>query len=135
MDDVSETITASYIRAKSIIYTSRHSENIKFHKQNSGNACYFVVQNVLTSKFLQKKVKMKKYKTVIFVMGVKPGHRWSQLPVWGIGIDRFDAETVYSYPVKGMGVCHRLDNINCCSIIYNIQSSYCQSVVKYTIKK
>jgi hypothetical protein len=35
-------------------------------KLNSGNACYYSVQNLLSSRLLSKKLKIKIYKTVIF---------------------------------------------------------------------
>jgi sorting nexin-29 len=49
-------------------------EEIK-RRLNSGNACYHSVQNLSSSHLLSKKVKIRMYKTIIFlvVLGVKLG--------------------------------------------------------------
>ena len=41
-----------------------------------GNACYYLVQNLLSSRLLSKNLKIKIFRTIIFLwicMGVKPG--------------------------------------------------------------
>jgi len=51
-------------------------EEIK-SRLNSGNACYHLVQNLLSSSLLSKNLKIKIYRTVLcllFCMGVKLGH-------------------------------------------------------------
>jgi hypothetical protein len=50
-------------------------EEIK-RRLNSGNACYNVVHNLLSSRLLSKNIKIRIYKTIIllwFCMGVKLG--------------------------------------------------------------
>jgi hypothetical protein len=52
---------------------------------NSGNACYFPVQNLLSSRLISKNLKIKIYKTVILpvvLYGAKLG-----LSLWGRNID------------------------------------------------
>ena len=51
-------------------------EEIK-SRLRSGNACYYSVQNLLSSRLLSKNLKITIYRTIIFLlfcMGVKPGH-------------------------------------------------------------
>jgi len=51
-------------------------EEIK-SRLKSGNACYYSVQNLLSSSFLSKNLKIKIYRTIIlqlFYMGVELGH-------------------------------------------------------------
>jgi hypothetical protein len=50
-------------------------EEIK--RQNSGNACYHSVQNVLSSRLLSKKVKIRIYKAIILLVGLYWCETWS----------------------------------------------------------
>jgi hypothetical protein len=46
---------------------------------NSGNACYYSVQNILSSRLIQKKFKIKIYKTVILPVVLYGYETWSHL--------------------------------------------------------
>jgi hypothetical protein len=51
-------------------------EEIK-RRLNSGNACYHSVQNLLSSRLLSKKLKIRIYKTIIFACGSLWCETWS----------------------------------------------------------
>jgi hypothetical protein len=44
---------------------------------NSGNACYYSVQNLLSSRLLSKNVKVKRYKTIILPVFLYGYETWS----------------------------------------------------------
>jgi hypothetical protein len=51
-------------------------EEIK-RRMNSGNACYHLVQNLLSSRLLSKNVKIRIYKTIILLMALYRCNTWS----------------------------------------------------------
>jgi hypothetical protein len=51
-------------------------EEIK-RRLNSGNACYHSVQNILSSRLLSKNIKIRIYKTIIFLMVLHGCETWS----------------------------------------------------------
>jgi hypothetical protein len=51
-------------------------EKIK-RRLNSGNACYHLVQNLLSSCLLSKNVKVRKYKTIILPVVIYGCETWS----------------------------------------------------------
>ena len=59
--------------------TSQNSiqEEIKKSRLKLGNACYYSVQNLLSSSLLSKTLKMKIYKTIIFPMVLCGCETWS----------------------------------------------------------
>jgi hypothetical protein len=46
-------------------------------RTNSGNACYYSVQNLLSSRLISKNLKIKIYKTVIFAVVLCRCETWS----------------------------------------------------------
>ena len=47
------------------------------HRLNSGNACYYVLQGLLSSQLLSKNIKLKIYKTVIHPVKVYGCETWT----------------------------------------------------------
>jgi len=63
---------------KTLTYENSIQEEIK-SRLKSGNACYYSVQNLLSSTLLSKNLKIKIYSSIIyllFCMGVKIGHSY-----------------------------------------------------------
>jgi hypothetical protein len=64
-------------------------EEIK-RRLNSGNACYYSVQNLLSSRLLSKNVKIRLYKTIILPMVLYVSETWFLTLIQGHQLKVFD---------------------------------------------